>query len=169
MTNDTSSPLGIRFRLFRIIRGRSSFTSTIKSIGSRSSILGSFDFLGEIMKKILLAILILIPITARAQNAVPTSKFQWNQDGPDLATVSAYTYKYYADGATTGVTFPTTTICSGTATPFVCTVNFPTFTQGNHSVMITASSAGGESPKSAPLAFTFISVPPAPTMLRLIP
>lgn len=122
------------------------------------------------MKKILIAVLFaLIPITARAQNAVPTSKFQWNQDGPDLATVSAYTYKYYADGATTGVTFPTTTICSGTGTPFVCTVNFPSFTQGNHSVMITASSAGGESPKSAPLAFTFISVPPAPTMLRLIP
>lgn len=122
------------------------------------------------MKKFLFTLaLILTASVASSQNAVPTSKLQWNQDGPDLATISAYTYKYYADGAATGTTFPTSTICTGTGTPFVCTVNIPSFTQGNHSVTITASSAGGESPKSAPLAFTFISVPPTPTGLKLIP
>lgn len=121
------------------------------------------------MRKLLTIVLLLVPAALAAQNAIPTSKFAWNQDGPDLVTVSAYTYKYYADGATTGVTFPTSVICSGTVTPFACIVTIPLFTQGNHSVVLTASSAGGESPKSAPLAFTFISVPPTPTLLRLVP
>lgn len=113
--------------------------------------------------------LILIAATASAQNAVPTSKFGWDQTGSTLSEVSAYTYKYYADGATQGVTFPTSVICSGASSPFQCVVNIPTFTQGNHSVTMTASNTAGESPKSAPLAFTFISVPPTPTALKLIP
>ena len=112
---------------------------------------------------------VFVATAASAQNALPTSKLSWTQAGPDLATVGAYTYKYYADGATMGVTYPTSVICSASGTTFTCVVNIPVFTQGNHSITMTASSQGGESAKSAPLAFTFISVPNAPTAFHLIP
>lgn len=126
------------------------------------------------MKKIIWAIsLVLLTASVASAQAVPTSKIAWTQTGPDLATVQAYTYKYYADNLSTGVAFgPSTVICSTAtppATPFSCVVNIPTFTQGNHTLTITASNAGGESPKSAPLSFTFTAAPPVPTALRLIP
>jgi hypothetical protein len=124
-----------------------------------------------VRNKVLLVGILLLGFTriGIAQNAVPTSKFGWDMQGSSLAEVSAFVYKYYADGATMGVQFPTTVICNGTVSPYQCVVNIPAFTAGNHSVTVTASSAGGESAKSAPLAFTFISVPVAPTSLKLIP
>lgn len=93
------------------------------------------------------------------------SQFQWDQDGPTLATVSAYTYKIYADGATTGTPL-TPVACAGAATPFTCTVSMPTFSPGSHSVALTASDVNGESQKGALLAF---NVPTAPTGFQVTP
>jgi hypothetical protein len=123
------------------------------------------------MKTLLVAVSILaIPTVARAQNATPTSKVAWTQVADSLATANGYGYKYYADASTTGVVFPTPVTCTVTGTTFNCVVNIPTFTQGMHSITVTASNVGGESPKSAALSFTYVvPVPAAPTVLKIIP
>lgn len=104
--------------------------------------------------------LLAIPHVASAQ-ATGTSKLAWDQPSvPDAATAQAFTYKYYADGATTGVT------CTGTA-PVTCQVNYPAFTPGSHTLTLTASNVAGESPKSAVFSFTFVVIPAAPNNIRI--
>ena len=122
------------------------------------------DCAGEAMKKLVL-ILFLIPTLLFAQ-AIPTSKLIWDQDAPSLTDAQSYTYKYYADGSTTGVAFTGVT-CTGTVSPFTCTVNFPAFTPGNNSITLTSSNIAGESAKSAPLDFTFIVTPSSPRNIRI--
>jgi hypothetical protein len=119
------------------------------------------------VKKILLAALLLaIPAFASAQ-VVPSDKIAWDQQAPDLASAQAYTYKYYPDGATTGITFTGVT-CTSAGTPAVitCRANFPAFTPGAHTLTITATNAAGESPKSATFKFDLVVVPTAPTNIR---
>jgi hypothetical protein len=120
------------------------------------------------MKKILSAIpCILFASTLYAQPATPTSKVQWDQDALDLATAQAYAYKHYSDGSTTGVTLGSV-VCTGTAPTFVCVAPIPTYTQGNHNISLTASNSAGESLKSSPLNFAFVTVPATPRNLRII-
>lgn len=107
-----------------------------------------------------------LPGVAQEPPAIPGQKFEWGQPAPTLADASGYTYKYYPDGATTGVTFTGVT-CAGSAAPFTCEVLIPAFTPGNHSITITASNVAGESPKSAPFAFTFVVTPAAPVSIRI--
>jgi len=102
-----------------------------------------------------------------AQDATPTSKFEFNQAAPALADAQAYTYKYYADGATTGVTFATVT-CSGAASPYTCQVAVPAFTPGNHSIQLTATNAAGESAKSTPFNFKMVVTPATPTAIKIV-
>jgi hypothetical protein len=126
------------------------------------------------MKKLLVGFafisLIGIASEARAQNATPTSKVAWTQTGQDLATVNGYGYKYYADGSNTGVVFPTPVTCTVAGTAFNCVVNIPAFTQGSHTMTVTASNIGGESPKSTSITFTFtVPAPATPTVLHIVP
>jgi hypothetical protein len=103
--------------------------------------------------------------SAFAQTATPASRFAFDQTAPDLATANSYTYRYYADGATTGVALTVT--CTGTASPFLCTAPVPAFTPGQHSVTLTAANIAGESPKSAPFAFTMMILPAVPANIRI--
>lgn len=112
-----------------------------------------------------LAILLCASVVS-AQNATPLSKVAIDQAAPDVKSAGLYTYKYYADGSTTGVTVTGVT-CTGTISPFTCTFSIPAFTPGNHSITVTASNEVGESPKSLPLTFTFVVVPATPVNLRL--
>lgn len=118
-----------------------------------------------------LTLTLALPRTVAAQNATPTNKLGWNQQGaPDLPTAQAYTYKYYADAATTGVTLSAVTCTLPVApdtTGFSCTVAFPSFTPGSHALAVTASNAAGESAKSAALNFVMVLVPSAPATLRI--
>lgn len=116
---------------------------------------------------IVLALVIGLPALASAQ-ATTTSRIEWDQAAVDLATAQAYTYRYYADGATTGTAFSGVT-CSGTASPFVCRVNFPAFTPGSHSLTLTAANAAGESAQSAAISFTFVVIPAVPSNPRIVP
>lgn len=120
------------------------------------------------MRKLVSALIVLIVLTASAfaQTGVPGQKFAWDQPAATLAEAQGYTYKYYPDSATTGVTFTAVT-CTGTATPFTCEVLIPAFTPGNHSITLTASNVAGESAKSAPFAFTFVVVPGVPGNIRI--
>lgn len=121
------------------------------------------------MKKLLLTLaLVLASTAAYAQAPVATgaSKFAWDQPAPDVATAQAYTYKYYADNAATGVVL-TPIACTTVSTVFTCTVPIPAFTPGVHSVTVTAANAAGESAKSASLSFQMIVQPLAPLNLRL--
>jgi hypothetical protein len=88
-------------------------------------------------------------------------KFAWAQAAPTLQDAGSYTYKYYADGATTGTTI-TSVSCSGSASPFACETPIPAFTPGSHTIALTASNLAGESEKSALFSFTFVVTPAAP-------
>lgn len=120
------------------------------------------------MKRVsfLLILLLLVPSVVFSQ-AIPTSKLGWDQDAPTLSDAQAYTYKYYADGSSTGAVLSNVT-CTGSTSPFVCTAPFPAFTPGNHSIKLTASNLAGESSSSLPLDFTFIVTPSVPRGLRII-
>lgn len=113
-----------------------------------------------------LTIAFLLSVAVQAQTATPANSILWDQTGPDLATVNAYTWKYYPDGAAVGIAFPQPVVCTGTAAPFTCKVPYPAFTPGQHTVIITASNVAGESPKTGTFTFTFAVVPAAPTNLR---
>lgn len=117
------------------------------------------------IKKILLTLaIILLPIVGSAQ-AIPTSKFDFDQIAPTLAEAQAYTPKYYPDGATTGIA--STITCTGATSPYTCSIPVPAFTPGAHTVQLTVSNAAGESPKSAIFNFTFVVIPSAPANLRI--
>lgn len=121
------------------------------------------------MKKLYFALLLLLVFTNLGEAQTPGSsnqKFTWDQSAPTLADAQAYTYKYYPDGAGTGIPF-TGVACTGSASPFVCSVSIPAFTPGNHSITLTASNIAGESPKSAPFAFVFVVTPSVPGNIRI--
>lgn len=121
------------------------------------------------MKKWLVIAFVLIGSVVYAQNPTvgPNDSFGWGQTGPDLATVQAYAYKYYLDGATTGSLWTNVT-CSGTVSPFACQAKTPTFSNGSHSITLTAANAGGESPQSVPFAFVFGNPPTTPNNIHVI-
>jgi hypothetical protein len=108
---------------------------------------------------------VLAAAPTQAQTATPANNFAFDQGGLDLATVSAFTYRLYVDGAVTGS--PIAAICTGTASPFVCSTPVGAFTPGIHTVTLTAANAAGESVHSAPLTFTMVIVPSAPSNLRI--
>jgi hypothetical protein len=114
---------------------------------------------------IAISVLLASQAVAHAQ-AVVTSKLEWDQPGASLAEVQTYTYRVYADAAQAGTTLPGVT-CAGVAAPYQCSASFPAFTPGAHTLTLTAINAAGESPKSAPLNFTFVVIPQAPTALRI--
>lgn len=120
------------------------------------------------MKKfLLLAFFLLIPSLAHAQTTgVSGQKFAWDIAAPDLVSAQGYTYKFYADGATTGTPF-VGVVCSGTAAPFQCEVTIPAFTPGNHTLTVTATNVAGESPKSTPFVFTFVVTPASPANIHI--
>lgn len=110
--------------------------------------------------------LAVLPVSMAAQgSATASSKYAWDQAGPDLATVQAYAFKAYIDGATTGTVLTAT--CTGASAPFVCTAPIGAFTQGSHSVKFTAGNAAGESAQSAAVTFTFVIVPSVPANPRI--
>jgi hypothetical protein len=120
------------------------------------------------MKKILIVILLLlVAVSAYAQPpATGKNKIGFDQDAPSLAEVQTYTWKYYADTATTGISLTGVT-CTGTVTPYQCEAPFPAFTPGPHTLTLTTSNLAGESVKSLPLNFAFVVTPGAPTGLKI--
>ena len=102
--------------------------------------------------------------SAVAQTGTAASRLAWDQPNATTAEAQALTYAVYADGATVG-TVLTGVACVGAAP--VCSAPFPAFTPGAHTVTLTAKNVAGESPKSAPLTFTFVVVPSAPATLRI--
>lgn len=119
--------------------------------------------------RLLLMTLVALSLAAVASaqtTGTPSSKLLWDQAATDQATAQGYTYKFYADGATTGTALTGVT-CAGTASPFICSVAFPAFTPGAHTVVVTASNVAGESSKSVSLSFTFVVIPATPANLRI--
>jgi len=121
--------------------------------------------MGEMKKILLVLALTALPNVLYAQ-ATPTSKLAWDQAAPTLTDANGYTYKYYPDGAATGVTLASVT-CTGSSSPYACQVNYPAFTPGNHTLQLTATNAAGESVKSSPFAFAFVVIPAAPANIRI--
>lgn len=120
------------------------------------------------MKRFLLVITFaLFAGVASAQTGTPTSQLAWDQSAANLATAQAFTYGFYPDSAAVKTALASVT-CVGTASPFQCSVAFPSFTPGAHTLTLTASNVAGESPKSPALAFTFVVIPTAPTNPHII-
>jgi hypothetical protein len=124
------------------------------------------------MKRLLLAVVFLgLASVASAQVADASAKLAWDQPASTLGTANSYTYRYYPDAATTGTSL-VGVVCTGATSPFPCTVNFPAFTVGAHTLTVTAGTVSGstviESPKSAVLSFTFVVVPGTPLNPRII-
>jgi hypothetical protein len=121
------------------------------------------------MKRLLLSVcfvLVFAGLASAQSQAGTSSSLQWDIAAADLATANALTFRHYDDAAMTGVVF-TGVSCVGATSPFVCTVPFPAFTPGSHTVAVSAANAAGESPRTAPLAFTFLVIPATPTTLRI--
>jgi hypothetical protein len=106
-------------------------------------------------------------LLAQSPIATPTDRLGWNQAAETLIEVQTYTYRYYPDGAPSGVVLSNVT-CNGTTSPFTCSVLFPTFSNGTHTLMLTAANTIGESPKSGPFDFVFGAAPSTPASLRVI-
>ena len=108
---------------------------------------------------------VFVAALASGQTGTPSNRLAWDQAAATLLDASSMTYRVYEASATT-ITLPAAT-CTGTASPFACSVAFPAFTPGSHTIQMTASNAAGESAKSAAFTFTFIVVPGVPTNIRI--
>jgi hypothetical protein len=125
------------------------------------------------VKRVLAAFcFVLLFSTVSHAQATPTSKLTWTQPNETAITAGQLTYKYYPDNQTTGIAL-NNVLCvsttSGGVTLATCNANFPAFTPGSHSLQLTASNSGGESPKSVPFNFTFVAVPSAPISIGILP
>lgn len=125
------------------------------------------------MKKILFTLLAALAFSAvslaqagQTQQVYVASHLTWSEAGPDLPTVSGYSYQYFADGSTTAAALSGVS-CSGTASPFTCSVSMPAFTPGSHSLTLVASDVAGASQPSSAISFTFVVAPSTPTGLAI--
>lgn len=116
---------------------------------------------------------LLIASAVFAQNASPTSLLSWvpqSSAGPATVTeANQYTYRYYPENGTNGITL-TGVSCFAVANGVECTVPFPAFTPGSHTLTMTAMLPGdptSESGRSEVLAFTFTVKLLPPTKLTI--
>lgn len=122
------------------------------------------------------AALFVYPVSCQAQ-VTAGSKVLWTQTAVDLPSASAFVYKYYADGSTTGIVLPGAVCVApapATVPPsFNCSAPIPAFTPGAHSIVLTATdvtiaSTPLESPKSSPpVTFRLVLVPSAPANVQV--
>lgn len=121
-------------------------------------------------QSVMVGLLVLVGLgvahSATAQTVVPSSRLGWDEVAASNSEAGGFTYKYYPDGAATATTIGTAT-CTGGSSPFACTVPFPTFSPGSHTLQLTATNAAGESAKSAVFSFTVVAIPATPTNLRV--
>lgn len=124
------------------------------------------------MRGLLAVLMVLVAVPALAQTqVVGTERIGWDQPAASLADAQGYAYDY-VDGSAAAVRLSGVT-CSGTASPFLCSVRLPALTTGIHSLRTVASvTVNGQtltSPQSAPLSLLMMAVPAAPQNLRLLP
>lgn len=115
--------------------------------------------------RFLILFFLLLPIIINAQ-ATSSSQLAWNEVAPDLPTAQSYVYSYFPDNATTGIVLANVT-CTGTASPFSCTVQFPSFTAGMHTLTLSASDTAGVSAQSSPFPFSMVVIPAAPSNISI--
>lgn len=118
----------------------------------------------------LVACLVLNAVSAFAQAAAPTDKFEWQQPASSLAQASAYRYDLEIDGAAPVVLAAVT--CAGAATPFTCSASIPAVTPSSHTARVRAVDVNGTAivgPWSDPLTFTMRATPAKPASLTIKP
>ena len=146
------------------------------------------------MKRILLAALLLLAISesvAAQQSCLATTgtaqitsdPFVTGANQPTSCTVYKAGVSIASGATVASSTIPTSnaTVCTpasatyvpGPATNVSCLVTIPAQPVGSVTLTMTASSAAGEGPQSAPFTFTSVGtlpvLPSAPTNLRLVP
>lgn len=112
-----------------------------------------------------LVFLFAVTLSAQGPTAIPGATLVWDQPNATAPEAQGFTYRYYPDGATTGVVLGSV-LCGGS--PVVtCAAPFPAFTPGSHTLTLSAGNLAGEGPKSVPLGFVFVVAPSAPVQLRI--
>jgi hypothetical protein len=103
--------------------------------------------------------------------AIPSDRFAFDQTGPSLAVVSAYTIEITMDGTVLPTKQAVT--CTGTASPWTCYTAIPAVTPGTHQAMLraceTVSGVVLCGPNSSPVAFTMRASPAMPGNVRVEP
>lgn len=128
------------------------------------------------MKRLLIAGLLLIPLTAHAQAAPtvgPNCTLSWsaptlNTDGSAVTVGEITNYRIYVDKTTItpGVTAPTMTNVGTLLTAKIC----GGLAAGSHTVAVSAVAGPNEGPASAPFSFALVTVTPgAPSSLTVSP
>lgn len=117
----------------------------------------------------LIVIPLLVPLDASAQGVSIKANLGWTEAGPDLPTVSGYTYRYYVDGSQSGSVLPFAIAWKSGAQvgDFDASTPIPSFTPGVHQLTLTAENLAGVSLPSNPLVFTFLVAPGQPKGLKL--
>lgn len=118
---------------------------------------------------LLLAAVCVRPSLAVAQTLVagPASRLLWDQQAATAAEATSFVYRVYRDGATTGTVLANVS-CVKPGTLAQCSVPFPPFAAGAHSLRMTAANASAEGPLSVPFAFTYLITPSDPLPLGWI-
>ena len=107
-----------------------------------------------------------VTLLAQPPTAAPGARLTWEQDGANAVEVAAYVYRYYPDGATTGIPLADV-VCAFTVSTFTCAAAFPAFTPAPHTLTLTAGNEAGESLASTPFPFVFVVLPSQPKNLRI--
>lgn len=112
-------------------------------------------------------ILLLVAAPCFAQTpATKASRLGWTQQAESLADAQALTFTIYVD-VLPGVAMVNPACSDAPAQMYQCEGALPAMTPGQHSLALTATSAGQESDKSSPLALRLVVVQ-TPTGLRII-
>ena len=124
------------------------------------------------MKKVLfVGLFTLISVSAYAQAARPTDKFQWSIDAPSLAAAQGYRYELELD--TVLLPTPLVTTCTGATTPYTCTAPIPPITPSNHVARVRAVDITDSLPLvgewSDSLAFSMRATPAKPGRPTIVP
>lgn len=114
------------------------------------------------MKRLMLSIcaVLLCAASVNAQvNATPTNHLAWTEVGQSVAVAQGATYNVYADGSATSTSTLSGVVCVAAGADASCTANFPAFTPGTHTLVISQAMGTVESGKSGPpTSFTFVIV-----------
>lgn len=101
----------------------------------------------------LLAVALLQPTGAPPITITPGQSLQWDEPGMSVQTAQAAIYRWYADGANSGIV-ATPLTCEAAKAPLnpasdsTCFATPPPLTAGNHTLALTQSIGPAESGKS---------------------
>jgi hypothetical protein len=125
------------------------------------------------MRLITIVAFLLLPVSVLAQTPVTgASKLAWTQAASSLAVANGYRYDAVIDTLPSVALLAVT--CTGAASPYSCTGNFPAATPGvTHTITLATTDVSVtpalSSGPTAAISFRFVIAPATPSTLTIIP